>query len=127
MSNSLPVKNIYVDTRFKTDTSESNSNFKFQLTRSVHLTKNTVFYIKNFVCAHAWYTIEEGINDTLFKQINNVNRDIKLEARNYNGDTFAIEIQTKINAILPNTFTVTFNPNQNNISIAVNNGTQFRV
>ena len=43
-------------------------------------------------------------------QINGVNRDIKLEARNYNGDTFAIEIQTKINAILPNTFTVTFVP-----------------
>ena len=65
MSNSLPVKKIYVDTRFKTDTSESNSNFKFQLTRSVHLPKNTVFYIENFVCARAWYTIEEGINDTL--------------------------------------------------------------
>ena len=59
MSNSLPVKKIYVDTRFKTDTSESNSNFKFQLTRSFHLPKNTVFYIENFVCAHAWYTIEK--------------------------------------------------------------------
>ena len=126
MSN-LPVKKIYIDSRFKTDDSESNSNFKFQLTRSVHLPKNTVFYIENFVCAHAWYTIEEGINDTLFMQINNVNRDIKLQAQNYNGDTFAIEIQTKINAILPNTFSVTFSPHQNNISIAVNNGAQFRV
>ena len=127
MSNLLPVKKIYIDSRFKTDDSESNSNFKFQLTRSVHLPKNTVFYIENFVCAHAWFTIEENINDTLFMRINSTDYNIKINAQNYNGDTFAIEIQTKLNGILPNTFTVAFNPQQNNISIAVNNGTQFKV
>ena len=61
----LPVNKRYIDTRFKTTNSESNSNFKIQLNRSIHLPKNTVNYIENFVCAHAWYTIEEGINDTL--------------------------------------------------------------
>ena len=70
--------------------------------------------------------LQKNINDTLFMRINSTDYNIKINAQNYNGDTFAIEIQTKINAILPNTFSAAFSPQQNNISIAVNNGTQFR-
>ena len=127
MNNLLPVKKIYIDSRYKTADSQSDSNFKFQLARSFYMPKNTVFYIENFVCAHAWYTIEQGINDTLYMTINGSAHDIKLTPQNYNGDTFAIQIQMQLNALVANTFTVTFNSAQNNIKIAVNNGTTFQV
>ena len=123
----LPVKKIYIDTRFKTPDSVSNSNFKIQLNRSIHLPKNTVFYIENFVCAHAWYSVETGINDTLYMVINGQNRYITLTSKNYTGDTFATEIQTKLNQALANTFTVTFDSSRNNITIAVSNSTTFKV
>ena len=67
----LPIKKIYIDSRFSTSDSISNSNFKIQLNRSISLPKNTVFYIENFVCCHSFYTIESGINDSLYMKINN--------------------------------------------------------
>ena len=127
MSNNLPVKKIYIDSRFKTADSNSDSDFKIQLARLFFLPKNTVFYIENFVCPHAWYTIEEGINDTLYMRINDEPFSIKLKPQNYNGDTFAIEIQTRLNIVKPNTFSVTYNQPTNNITIKVNNGTTFKV
>lgn len=123
----LPVKKIYVDSRFKTPDSVSNSNFKFQLPRTLHMPKNTVFYVENFVCAHAWYSIEEGINDNLYMVINDTTHIIYLKAKNYTGDTLAIEIQSKLNAILANTFTVVFDSTKNNITIAVVNSTTFKM
>ena len=59
----LPFKKIYIDTRFKTSDSSSNSDFKIQLPRSVSLPKNTVFYIENVVCSHAFFSVENGINN----------------------------------------------------------------
>ena len=123
----LPVKKIYIDSRFKTSDSASNSDFKIQLDRSFHLPKNTVFYIENFVCAHAWYSIETGINDLLYMVINDINVNIRLTSKNYTGDTFATEIQTKLNQVVSNTFTVTFDSSRNNVTIAVNNGTTFKI
>ena len=123
----LPVKKIYIDSRFKTPDSSSNSDFRIQLTRSFHLPKNTVFYIENFACAHAWYSIEEGFNDTLYMVINGTNYNIKLRARNYTGDTFATEIQSQLNALIANTFVVIFDSGKNNISIGCVNNTTFKV
>ena len=39
----LPVKKIYLDSRFSSSDSISNSNFEMQLSRTVRLPKNTVF------------------------------------------------------------------------------------
>ena len=65
------MKKIYIDSRFSTPDSISNSNVKIQLNRSVSLPKNTVFYIENFVCSHSFYTIESGVNDALCVKVNN--------------------------------------------------------
>ena len=113
----LPVKKIYVDSRFCTPDSVSNSNFKIQLNRTVSLPKNAVFYIENFVCSHSFYTIETGINDSLYVQVNSYFYNVKLQSANYNGTTFAAQLQTQLNTIGP-IFTVVFNVNQNNLTIS---------
>ena len=67
----LPVKNIYVDSKFKTSDSKSTSDFKFELKESVLLPTNTIAYIDNICIPHAWRSIEEHVNDKLYIQVTN--------------------------------------------------------
>ena len=62
----LPVKKIYVDTKYKTNDSVSNSHFKIQLPETLLMPDNCVFYIDDVCIPHSWYTIEAGINDKLY-------------------------------------------------------------
>ena len=92
---SLPIKKIYIDTRFKTSDSKSSSNFKIDLPNSLYFPSNSVFYIDDIAIPHSWYTIEENINDKLYiyvspkepDQDNNgvICRIIKLNYGNYTG------------------------------------------
>ena len=41
----LPVKKIYIDTKYKTKDSISNSNFKYALPQTMFMPENTVFYV----------------------------------------------------------------------------------
>ena len=63
---SLPVKKIYIDSRYRTKDSESSSSFKLQLARNMYMPKNTVFYIEDVCIPHTWYTVEAGVNDRLY-------------------------------------------------------------
>ena len=47
MSNTLPVKKIYVDSRFRTVDSDSDFNFKIQLGRNIYLPDNCIMHIEN--------------------------------------------------------------------------------
>jgi len=123
----LPIKKIYINSNFKTPDSQSDSNFKFQLTRSIHLPKNTIFYIENFTCSHAWYSVEEGLNDKLCIKINEYNYVLQIPPGNYTGPTFIIALQTVLNEIAPNIFTVTFNTKQNNLNISIVGSNTFRL
>ena len=122
----LPVKKIYIDSRFSTSDSISNSNFKVQLNRTISLPKNTSFFIENFVCSHSFYSVETGINDSLYMRLNGIDYIVKLTAANYNGTTFAAHLQTKLNTISA-IFAVVFNINQNNITITCTNPNVFQI
>ena len=111
----LPIKKIYIDSRFSTPDSISNSNFKIQLNRSASLPKNTVFYIENFVCSHSFYTIETGINDSLYVKINVNYLILKIPPGNYNGSSFAAQLSKTLNLVV-DAFTVVFNLNINNFT-----------
>ena len=103
----LPVKKIYIDSKFKTPDSKSTSDFKFELKESVFLPSNTIAYIDNICIAHSWRSIEENVNDKLYIQVSNSSqvasskanecRIIVLTPGNYNISTLASEIQTKAN------------------------------
>ena len=63
---SLPVKKIYIDSRYRTSDSLSTSSFKFPLARTLYFPKNTVLYIEDVCIPHTWYTIEAVFNDRLY-------------------------------------------------------------
>ena len=62
----LPIKKIYVDTKYKAHSSISNSNFNVELLMSVTFPEKSMFYIDLVSIPHSWYVIEAGVNDKLF-------------------------------------------------------------
>ena len=56
------VKKVYVDSRYRTDDSESNSDFKFELIEALELLDNAVCYVDDISTLHTWRTIESNNN-----------------------------------------------------------------
>ena len=121
----LPVKKIYVDTKYRTDDSVSSSNFKFELPYSVTLPENTAFYLTDFACPHSWYTIEAGVNDKLYYAVNPglpteqlFYRIATLSPGNYDGASLATEIQTQMQGGGSVNITASFDINQQQLTIS---------
>ena len=52
------IKKAYVDSRFRTRGSNSDSDFKFELKEALDLPDNAVCYIDDISIPHTWRTIE---------------------------------------------------------------------
>ena len=50
----LPIKKIYVDSRFKTSPSESHTNFTIELPLTMLMPEDTGFYIEDVCIPHTW-------------------------------------------------------------------------
>ena len=59
------IKKVYIDSRYKSNDSVSNSDFKFELKEGLDLPDNTVCYIDDISIPHTWYTIEENLNNNI--------------------------------------------------------------
>tara|TARA_B110000285_G_C15008037_1_gene554912 strand:+ start:161 stop:1003 length:843 start_codon:yes stop_codon:yes gene_type:complete len=126
-SNDLPIKKIYIDSKFKRHDSVSNSNFKIELPYTLKMGDNTVFYVDDVCVPHTWHTVEEGVNDKIYIRtiLNGANTDylLALTAQNYNGVQLRAELETQIqtlmflgSALVP---TVLFNSQTNEISVSI--------
>ena len=65
------VKKVYVDSRFRSADSASNSDFKYELKEALDLPDNTVCYIDDVTIPHTWRTIDSHNNKLymIFKNI----------------------------------------------------------
>ena len=105
MSNLLPVKKIYCDTKFRRSDSKSTSNFKIDLPQTLKLPDNCVFYIDDVSIPHPWHTVETGINDKLYVRLQLANGGsindyiITLDSKTYSGTQFVVMIVSKITAV----------------------------
>ena len=118
----LPIKKMYVDSKYKTKDSVSNANFKITLPQTMYMPDNTVFYIDDVVIPHSWYTVEY-FNSKLYLSIfvSANGRDqhiIELSKQLYNGSTLAAEIAS-ITTAIGYTTTVTYNASKQTISISL--------
>ena len=118
----LPVKKVYIDTKYKTRDSISNSNFKYELPQTMYMPDNTVFYVDDVAIPHSWTTVE-SFNDKLYfrvigQAVNPTDHIISLDQQLYNGQTLATELAAKINA-LGYTSTVTYNASKQQISVSI--------
>ena len=62
----LPKRKIYIDSRYKTADSISNTDLKIQLSGHIKFPENSGFYITDICIPNTFKTVEEGINDRLY-------------------------------------------------------------
>ena len=124
------VKKVYVDSRFRTNGSDSNSDFKFELTEALDLPDNTVCYVDDISIPHTWRTIESYNNKfyiILRTTVANPNGSatynwfpymITIPDGNYDGYRLASGMQDLLNSIEINfTFEVKYNTATGSIKI----------
>ena len=120
------VKKVYIDSRYKTNDSVSNSDFKFELKESLDLPDNTFAFIDDICIPHSWYTIEE-YNNKLYIVTNLTDSDgynfyntfaLEIPIGNYNGPSLATAIQEELQYAEPtHNFIVVYNSNRGSITI----------
>ena len=126
-SGDLPIKKIYIDSKFRRKDSVSSSNFKIDLPYTLKLGENTVFYVDDVCVPHTWHTVEPNINDKLYLRltVNNVDTDylITLNPQTYNGSQLASEINSQINTTVfagnASTTIASYNPQNQTISVSI--------
>ena len=124
------VKKVYVDSRFRTNDSVSNSDFKFEFKEALDLPDNTVCYVDDICIPHTWRTIESYNNKFyIILRTTVVNADttetynwfpyvLTLEEGSYDGYRLASGLQDLINSIEINfTFEVKYNTATGSIKI----------
>jgi len=125
---SLPVKKIYVDSLHRTNDQSSASNFKVELPYSISMPHNAIFLIDEICIPHAWYSVEEGINDKLYLHLLNQSSGSRYNFRliipsgNYNGPLFATALQTAFDVLVggPGSgWGITFNYDSNTFSLRI--------
>ena len=119
---SLTVKKIYIDTRFKTKNSNSNSDFKFQLSQTVQLPDNCVCFIDDIIVPHSWYSIEDYNNRLYIRQLDiggsADDRIITIPSQNHTGASLAVAIKSGLEAAFgAGTYNAVYNERKGTITI----------
>ena len=122
----MDIKKVYIDTRFKTEDSNSDSDFFIDLPRSLNVPENTICYINDIVIPVSWSTVD-GRNNKFYMFVDSVAgtdlyKIIELPAHNYSGPDFCADLEAAINAAFypdPNlTFDVLYDANDNQITFS---------
>jgi hypothetical protein len=121
----MEVKKIYIESRFKTAESKSDSDFTVELPRTFNVPENCVCYLDDFVIPVSWSTVDER-NNKLYLTITYGGGDthhvVSVPSKNYSGATLAVALEEYINVVVharyePVNFQVRFDPNDNMITI----------
>ena len=93
----LPIKKIYIDSRFKSTDSASNSDFKIDLPTTLLMPEDTGFYIDDVCIPHTWYPIEEGMNNVIVFQFAIETKSIRVPPGNYSVKDLGLAIVSAMN------------------------------
>ena len=100
----LEVKRVYIDTRFKTSDSKSDSDFIIELPKTINIPDDTIAYINDIVLPVSWTTINERNNKLYYSISHYVNGSyeksywiLPTDFKNYNGTTLAEEMMETMN------------------------------
>ena len=78
----LPIKKVYVDSKYKTEDSISDSDFKFELGQSITLPDDAKFFISDCCIPHSWRTVEYW-NNKLYTELEWERPTVKLYGKQY--------------------------------------------
>ena len=92
----LPIKKIYVDSRYKSGDSASDSNFYIDLPINLMMPDNTGFYIDDVAVPVSWYVVDEGRNDMFYFKVGNQVLQERVTPGNYSLVTLNEELVAKM-------------------------------
>ena len=99
----LRTRKIYVDTRYKSPDSKSNSDFIIDLPYTVEIPDNSLCFLNDFVIPVS-YTVVDSRNKLLYFSIiflGNITYHVcELQEKNFNGDSLVVEIKSIIDGEL---------------------------
>ena len=117
----LNITKVYVDSRFKTRSSSSNTDFKFTINQSIDLPDNCYCYIDDVQIPHTWYSVEDFNNKLYFQQDNAgivTNKILTLSIQNHTGTSLASNLQSLLNTEFGGgSYVVAYNTNKGTITI----------
>lgn len=114
----LPIKKLYLDSRFKSGDSASDSDFKVDLPTTLLMPQNTVFYIDDVSIPVSWYTVEEGRNNKLYLEVEGVKSILSIPSGNYTVPTLNNTLVAAMNDLYPGEFTADPQVNTNQVKIS---------
>ena len=127
----LEFGKVFVDSRFKTVESGSNSDFRFELPDDLSLPSNCRCYIDDITIPVTWYSVEAGMNDRIYVRVRSGSskRDdvILMDSQNYDIESFRDTLQAKFNEKYGSKFTVEGNKRTNLLTIKINTSERFEV
>jgi hypothetical protein len=123
----LPIKKLYVDSRFKSSDSESDSSFKVDLPTTLLMPQNTVFYIDDVSIPVSWYTVGAGRNNKLYYRIDGVARMAELDEGKYDLITLSNRILDALKEFYVGIFTVEPDINTNRFKIKSSTTSPFEI
>ena len=88
----IPIRKVYIDSRFKTKDSKSNSEFKYELAESVELPDKCVCFVDDLIIPVSWYSIDENSKNIYvrrYQDLSNTKTDriVPIEVNNHTADT----------------------------------------
>ena len=125
----LPINKIYIDSRHRTPTSASNSDFEIQLKETINLPEGCCCCVSDVVLRNTITTIED-INQNIYVRCDSVDKIIALDIRNYTILDLCLQVIDKLNSafpIVPPMFYAIEDTYNTKIVITVNGGHSFRI
>ena len=111
------IKKVYVDSRYKTSNSISNSDFKFELKETLDLPDNTVCYIDDISIPHSWWSVENN-NNKLYVETQSNYTIFVVPTGNYTGVSLAIALQTLLQTrFAGQNFQCVYQPSKGSVTI----------
>ena len=118
------IKKVYIDSRYKTNDSVSNSDFKFEIKDALDLADNAVCFIEDIGIPHTWYTIENYNNKVYIETTKDsvaTGTVITIPNVNYTTTSLASTLTTSLQTRFPeHGFSCNYNSNVGTIKITFN-------
>ena len=134
---SLPIKKLYLDSRYRRNDSLSTSSCKFELKQQIHLPLNCIAYIDDIQIPHTWYNVSSTSNKLYVRLANiipngheatiDTDKIIRLDTGNYSLADLAANLKMQIDAAYLIIISCTANIRRGTISITAPSGKAIRI
>ena len=111
----LPIKKLYIDSKFRTADSKSTSNFNIDLKESLTMPDDAFFFIDDVIIPHSWYLINANNKKVYLRIFGAAGQTadrlhvIELDEGNYDGEGLANHLAKKSDLVQLPLFLQNFN------------------